>query len=63
MNRITTYIKESLEELNKVRWPTRAQAIRLSVVVTVFTVTSSLFFGVIDVGLSQAMKAFLNSFF
>ena len=33
-----TYFKESLEELHQVRWPTRQQAIRLSVIVLVFTI-------------------------
>lgn len=63
MNRISNYIKESLEELRKVRWPTQRQAIRLSAVVIVFMLVSTLFFGLIDVGISQLMTIFLNSFF
>jgi preprotein translocase subunit SecE len=63
MNAIVTYIRESLEELRKVRWPTRRQAVRLSVITVVFVIASSLFFGLVDMLFSQAMTAFLRTFF
>lgn len=63
MNAIITYFRESLEELHKVRWPTRRQAVRLSGITVVFVLVTSLFFGVVDTLLSQAMTAFLRTFF
>lgn len=63
MNSIITYFRESLEELRKVRWPTRRQAVRLSVITAIFVVTTSIFFGLVDVALSQAMTTFLRTFF
>lgn len=49
MNSIVTYINESIRELELVRWPTRQQAIRLSVIVLVFTAISAMFFGLVDI--------------
>ena len=63
MNSIVTYIRESIEELHKVRWPTRRQAVRLSAITVVFVIASSLFFGAVDVALSQAMTTFLRTLF
>ncbi len=56
-----TYIDEALEELHHVRWPTRHQAVRLSVLVLAFTAVSALFFGLTDFLLAQSV-AFLLSF-
>jgi preprotein translocase subunit SecE len=61
MNALTTYFRESLEELHAVRWPTRQQAVRLSGIVLAFTLTSSVIFGLIDVGLSEVLKFLLSS--
>jgi preprotein translocase SecE subunit len=63
MNALVTYFRESLEELHKVRWPTRRQAVRLSAITVVFVITTSLFFGLVDVLLSQSVTAFLNTLF
>ncbi|MEK7673464.1 MAG: preprotein translocase subunit SecE [Patescibacteria group bacterium] len=48
INSITNYIKGSSEELSKVVWPTKQQAIKLTIIVLVFCVVSALFFGVVD---------------
>jgi len=60
MNQVITYCNEALEELRHVRWPTRQQAIRLSVIVLVFTALSSLVFGLIDFGLSELLNLMLR---
>ena len=62
MNAITTYINEAIAELHQVRWPTRRQAIRLSIIVLAFTIVSSLIFGVLDMALSQLVRFLLSSF-
>lgn len=60
MNSLTTYINEALEELRHVRWPTRQQAIRFSGVVIAFTGLAALFFGLADLGLSEAFQMLLS---
>ncbi len=60
MASVSTYINEALEELRHVRWPTRQQAIRLSIITIAFTLASSAIFGLIDYGLQGAVKIVLN---
>lgn len=60
MNAITTYINGALEELRQVRWPTRQQAVRFSGVVIAFVAVSAVFFGLLDLGLTEVMQALLN---
>ena len=58
-NAVSTYIRESIQELELVRWPTRQQAVRLSVIVLACTVVSSAAFGVLDFGLSTLLRVVL----
>lgn len=60
MNAIIHYINGALEELRQVRWPTRQQAIRFSIVVIAFVAVSALFFGVVDVVLGEALRLLLS---
>ncbi|MDD5026458.1 MAG: preprotein translocase subunit SecE [Candidatus Peribacteraceae bacterium] len=60
MNAIARYIRESLEELRHVRWPTRQQAVRLSVIVLVFVAGSAVLFGAIDFALAQLVRLLLS---
>jgi preprotein translocase subunit SecE len=60
MNRISVYLRESIEELRLVRWPTRRQAVRFSGVVIVFVLISAVIFGIIDLGLSELIKFLLS---
>lgn len=60
MNAISTYVRESLEELRHVRWPTQQQAIRLTVIVIGFIAASSIFFGVVDLGFSEIIRLTLR---
>lgn len=57
---VSTYINEAIQELELVRWPTRQQAVRLSAVVTGFTVASAAAFGLVDFLLSQLLRAALS---
>ena len=47
-NRVVHYLRETRAELRKVVWPTREEAINLTVVVVATIVAMSAFFGVID---------------
>lgn len=60
MSAFIQYIQESLIELRQVRWPTRSQAIRLSVIVVGFTIGTALVFGVVDYLLSQVLQMLLS---
>ena len=60
---VTDYINGSIQELELVRWPTRQQAVRLSIVVFAFTLASSAAFGVVDFGLSSLVKFLLSLLF
>jgi len=48
MNRLFTYLQEARAELAKVEWPNRSQAIRLTVVVIVFSFVLASFIGGVD---------------
>lgn len=63
MNAVIRYFQESIEELRKVRWPTRRQAVRLSLITVIFVLVTSAFFGLTDVLFSQAVSAFLRFLF
>ena len=48
MKALTGYIKNSLEELGKVTWPTKNQAVQLTGIVFVFCLIAALFLGALD---------------
>ncbi|MBP7670755.1 preprotein translocase subunit SecE [Candidatus Gracilibacteria bacterium] len=52
-NPVSNYIKESFEELHKVSWPTRQQAVKLTVIVLIFCAVVGVFLGLVDYGLSE----------
>lgn len=60
MNTISLYINDAIAELRHVRWPTRHQAVRLSVIVIGFVIVSSIAFGLIDYSLSLVMQFLLS---
>ncbi len=55
-----TYITEAISELRHVRWPTRQQAVRLSIITIGFTTAVAISFGAIDYALSQLVKVLLS---
>jgi preprotein translocase SecE subunit len=54
-----TYLNEAIEELHHVRWPTRQQAVRLSIVVLGFTLVCALAFGITDFLLANFLTLIL----
>ena len=60
MNLVVQYINDALEELRHVRWPTRQQAVRFSIVVLAFVFCSAVVFGIVDLGLSKALEFILS---
>jgi preprotein translocase subunit SecE len=57
-NALIRYFQDTGDELRKVSWPTREQAIRLTLIVLGSTVAAALFFGVLDL-LFQRLAALL----
>ncbi len=47
-NAFTNYVKSSAEELTKVTWPTKNQAVRLTIVVIIFCFVVALTLGFVD---------------
>ncbi len=60
MNAIVSYFKDAVAELRQVRWPTRQQAIRLCVIVILFTIACTILLGALDIGLSTLLKQILT---
>ena len=59
-NPITSYLRESKEELEKVSWPTRKDTIRYSVATIVITLIVAVIIGALDLGFSTGLKGLLN---
>jgi preprotein translocase subunit SecE len=59
MNALMNYFRDSVSELHQIRWPTQRQAVRLTVITIVFIIVTSLFFGVMDAGLTQIIRSTL----
>ncbi len=57
---IKKYIRDSIQELNNVTWPTRKQAIRITTIVFIFMIVAAAVLGVVDQFLSIGYKALLK---
>jgi preprotein translocase subunit SecE len=47
-NAVVRYFRQTWAELKKVRWPTRREALNLTVIVLAVTVAMSAFLGIVD---------------
>lgn len=47
-NVLIRYFLESFQELRRVTWPTKNQAIRMTVLVLVFSLASAIIIGILD---------------
>ncbi len=61
INKIVDYFVSAKNELSKVTWPSRQETIRYSGLVIAISVGVAVFFGVMDVGLSNLVTAALSS--
>lgn len=52
-NVITKYVKTSFEELTKVTWPTKNQAVRLTGIVLAFCFLVTAFLTIVDYGFNE----------
>lgn len=56
MGRFTLYLKELRREFQRINWPTRSQALRMSLVVIVISLVVAAFLGLLDFVFSVALK-------
>ena len=59
-NRIQRYIKETIGELKKVNWPTRQEAINLTIIVLIVTFAMSAMLGLLDLLFSRVFALILG---
>lgn len=57
---ISNYFRESLQELHKVTWPTKNQAIRLTVIVLIFCFLSAGFLMLVDLGFGEIYSQLIS---
>ena len=58
-NRVTTFLRDTFEELRKVVWPTPAELYRYTIVVIVTVVVVSGFIGLVDLGLGAFTQHYI----
>jgi preprotein translocase subunit SecE len=59
-NRFQRFFKETIGELKKVNWPTRQEAINLTVIVLIVTFAMSAILGVLDFIFSRVFALILS---
>ncbi|MEK7126490.1 MAG: preprotein translocase subunit SecE [Patescibacteria group bacterium] len=60
MKILTNYIRSSFEELSKVVWPTKNQAVKLTIIVLVFCFIVAILLGVVDYAFSYGYNYLLK---
>jgi len=55
-----TFLKEVRSEMEKVSWPTRQQAVRLTLIVIGISVVVALFIGALDFTFTKAMEGIIR---
>ncbi len=58
-NRLARFWRETVAELRKVVWPTRDQAVNLTIIVVVTVIAMSAFLGVVDLMLTNLVRAII----
>ena len=59
-NKVINYFQESYQELKKVTWPTRNQAIRLTMIVIGFCIVVAMVLGILDFGFNFGYRSLVN---
>jgi preprotein translocase subunit SecE len=59
-DKITSYVRESREELRKVVWPNRETVVRDTLIVVGISVAMAIFFGALDFGLNLGFEGILE---
>lgn len=56
MNKIITYIKQTRNEMKHVSWPTRRQAMVLTIITIVLSLATAAYLGALDFVFTEAVK-------
>ncbi|GKV55132.1 MULTISPECIES: preprotein translocase subunit SecE [Sporosarcina] len=59
MGKITGFLRDVVGEMRKVSWPKRKQLTRYTIVVISTVVFMAIYFGLVDLGISQVMEWYL----
>ena len=59
MNKLTTYLKDSMEEMKKVTWPTKKETYNYTLLIIGISLVMALFLGLLDQVFSMGIKAIL----
>lgn len=60
INRVTTYIKESIVELKKVTWPTKKETTNYTLLVIGISLGIAFFVGIVDYILALGMEKLIK---
>ena len=60
MAKVTTFVKESYEELKKVQWPTRKERARLTIYVIGVSLLVGLFVTAADYAFKELLRTLVN---
>ena len=60
MNKLTNYLKESVEEMQKVTWPTKKETYNYTLVVIGLSIGVALFLGAWDLIFKQAFELLIT---
>jgi len=60
MQAVINYFKESVAEFNNITWPTRNQAVRISIIVLAFMAASAVVLGALDQLLTLGFQSLLK---
>ena len=56
MGKLTGFLKSVVSEMRKVSWPKRKELTRYTIVVIFTVIFMAVYFGVVDLGISQVME-------
>ncbi len=59
MNKITEYIKASIEEMKKVAWPTKKETYNYTLLVIFISLGVALFLGLLDIVFAKGLEYLL----
>ena len=59
MSKLSDFFKNIVSEMRKVSWPKRKELTRYTIVVLSTVVFMAIYFGIIDLGISQLMEWYL----
>lgn len=60
MNKVTTYLSGSLAELRAVKWPTRSELYKLTLLVLGISVGTAVIVGALDFGFQYGLKLLIE---